>query len=202
MRCISYCGHFWVIMDGKCLWAWQHYLSLHVLLFAYVLVLSNQNSMRCIACLNCWLFPFQVHECFPFSIAVSWKGGALDSQNGAADHQQGTIVFPKGNPIPSIKALTFYRSGTFSIDVQYSDVSELQAPAKISTYTVRSQHAVFKSQFFNLCDLKGIKFSVTLCHMNLTCRSVLSNVQKVNVQKWRWKSVWVYMGSCLLNQQQ
>ncbi|KAJ7003136.1 heat shock 70 kDa protein 15-like [Populus alba x Populus x berolinensis] len=79
---------------------------------------------------------FQVHECFPFSIAVSWKGAALDSQNGAADHQQGTIVFPKGNPIPSVKALTFYRSGTFSIDVQYADVSELQAPAKISTYTI------------------------------------------------------------------
>lgn len=79
---------------------------------------------------------FQVHECFPFSIAVSWKGAAPDSQNGAADHQQGTIVFPKGNPIPSVKALTFYRSGTFSIDVQYSDVSELQAPAKISTYTI------------------------------------------------------------------
>ncbi|KAJ6932652.1 hypothetical protein NC651_008170 [Populus alba x Populus x berolinensis] len=79
---------------------------------------------------------FQVHECFPFSIAVSWKGAAPDSQNGAADHQQGTIVFPKGNPIPSIKALTFYRSGTFSIDVQYADVSELQAPAKISTYTI------------------------------------------------------------------
>ncbi|KAJ6706343.1 HEAT SHOCK 70 KDA PROTEIN 14 [Salix purpurea] len=76
-----------------------------------------------------------VHECFPFSIAVSWKGAALDSQNGAVD-QQSTIVFPKGNPIPSIKALTFYRSGTFSIDVQYADVSELQAPAKISTYTI------------------------------------------------------------------
>ncbi|KAG6788931.1 hypothetical protein POTOM_005009 [Populus tomentosa] len=79
---------------------------------------------------------FQVHECFPFSIAVSWKGAAPDSQNGAADNQQSTIVFPKGNPIPSIKALTFYRSGTFSIDVQYADVSELQAPAKISTYTI------------------------------------------------------------------
>ncbi|KAL3610608.1 hypothetical protein D5086_001628 [Populus alba] len=79
---------------------------------------------------------FQVQECFPFSIAVSWKGAAPDSQNGAADNQQSTIVFPKGNPIPSIKALTFYRSGTFSIDVQYADVSELQAPAKISTYTI------------------------------------------------------------------
>ncbi|CAK7356663.1 unnamed protein product [Dovyalis caffra] len=79
---------------------------------------------------------FQVHEYFPFSIAVSWKGAAPDSQNGTADNQQCTIVFPKGNPIPSIKALTFYRSGTFSIDVQYTDVSELQASVKISTYTI------------------------------------------------------------------
>ncbi|KAG8643545.1 heat shock 70 kDa protein 15 [Manihot esculenta] len=79
---------------------------------------------------------FQVHESFPFSVALSWKGAAPDSQNGAADNQQSTIVFPKGNPIPSIKALTFYRSGTFTVDVQYADVSELQVPAKISTYTI------------------------------------------------------------------
>lgn len=52
------------------------------------------------------------------------------------ENQQNTIVFPKGNPIPSVKALTFYRSGTFTVDVQYADVTELQAPAKISTYTV------------------------------------------------------------------
>ncbi|KAF8052376.1 hypothetical protein N665_1567s0005 [Sinapis alba] len=79
---------------------------------------------------------FQVHESFPFSISLAWKGAASDAQNGGAENQQSTIVFPKGNSIPSVKALTFYRSGTFSVDVQYSDVSELQAPPKISTYTI------------------------------------------------------------------
>jgi len=78
----------------------------------------------------------KVNESFPFPIALSWKGPAPDAQNGALENHQSTIVFPKGNPIPSVKALTFYRSGTFTIDVQYADVSELQAPAKISTYTV------------------------------------------------------------------
>ncbi|CAA7013871.1 unnamed protein product [Microthlaspi erraticum] len=79
---------------------------------------------------------FQVHESFPFSISLAWKGAASEAQNGGAENQQSTVVFPKGNTIPSVKALTFYRSGTFSVDVQYSDVSELQAPAKISTYTI------------------------------------------------------------------
>lgn len=85
---------------------------------------------------NGFTFDLKVNESFPSSIAMSWKGAAPDAQNGAADSQQNTIVFPKGNPIPSVKALTFYRSGTFSVDVQYTDVNELQAPAKISTYTV------------------------------------------------------------------
>ncbi|KAF7135918.1 hypothetical protein RHSIM_Rhsim08G0221100 [Rhododendron simsii] len=79
---------------------------------------------------------FQVNESFPFPIALSWKGAALDTENGGADNQQSIIVIPKGNPIPSIKATTFSRSETFTIDVQYGDVSELQAPAKISTYTI------------------------------------------------------------------
>lgn len=78
----------------------------------------------------------KVNESFPFSIALSWKGSAPEAQNETGDNQQSTTVFPKGNPIPSVKALTFYRSGTFTVDVQYADVSELQAPAKISTYTV------------------------------------------------------------------
>ncbi|CAA2982133.1 heat shock 70 kDa 15-like [Olea europaea subsp. europaea] len=79
---------------------------------------------------------FQVNESFPFPIALSWKASAPDAQSGHADSQQSTIVFPKGNPMPSVKALTFYRSGTFSIDIHYADVTELQAPAKISTYTI------------------------------------------------------------------
>ncbi|XP_050232844.1 heat shock 70 kDa protein 15-like isoform X2 [Mercurialis annua] len=79
---------------------------------------------------------FQVHESFPFYIAASWKGAALDSQDGKADNQQSSVVFPKGNAIPSVKALTFYRSGTFTIDLLYADAGELPVPAKISTYTI------------------------------------------------------------------
>ncbi|XP_027167776.1 heat shock 70 kDa protein 15 [Coffea eugenioides] len=106
----------------------------------------TMNASECVAkgaALQCAILSptfkvreFQVNESFPFAIALSWKGSAPDAQNGAADNQQSTIVFPKGNPIPSVKALTFYRSGTFTVDVHYADVSELQAPAKISTYTI------------------------------------------------------------------
>ncbi|GFP88873.1 heat shock 70 kDa protein 15 [Phtheirospermum japonicum] len=106
----------------------------------------TMNASECVAkgsALQCAILSptfkvreFQVNESFPFSIALSWKGTSPDTQNGAADNQQSTVVFPKGNPIPSVKALTFYRSGTFTIDVQYADVSGLQAPAKISTYTI------------------------------------------------------------------
>ncbi|KAJ0697588.1 putative Heat shock protein 70 family [Helianthus annuus] len=44
-------------------------------------------------------------------------------QNGNAENQQSSIVFPKGNQIPSVKALTFYRTGTFTVDLQYAYVS-------------------------------------------------------------------------------
>ncbi|XP_062089412.1 heat shock 70 kDa protein 14-like [Humulus lupulus] len=106
----------------------------------------TMNASECVArgcALECAILSptfkvreFQVNESFPFSIALSWKGSAPDAQNGGAENQQSTVVFPKGNPLPSIKALTFYRSGTFSVDVQYADATDLQAPAKISTYTI------------------------------------------------------------------
>ncbi|CAL9099766.1 unnamed protein product [Musa acuminata var. zebrina] len=79
---------------------------------------------------------FQVHESFPFPIALSWKGSASDSQNGGTENQQSTIVFPKGNPLPSVKALTFFRSSTFTVDAVYADTADVQVPAKISTYTI------------------------------------------------------------------
>ncbi|XP_041002130.1 heat shock 70 kDa protein 15-like [Juglans microcarpa x Juglans regia] len=111
----------------------------------------TMNASECVArgcALECAILSptfkvreFEVNENFPFSIALSWKGSAPEAQNGAADNQQSTIVFPKGNPIPSWKAVTFYRSGTFSVDVQYADVSELQAPSKISTYTIGPFHS-------------------------------------------------------------
>ncbi|KAL1292857.1 hypothetical protein HN51_053422 [Arachis hypogaea] len=107
----------------------------------------TMNASECVAkgcALQCAILSptfkvreFQVNESFPFAISLSWKGSGPDAQgNIGSDNQQSSLVFPKGNPIPSIKALTFYRPGTFSIDVQYSDVSELQTPAKISTYTI------------------------------------------------------------------
>uniref|UniRef100_A0A7N0TRT0 Uncharacterized protein n=1 Tax=Kalanchoe fedtschenkoi TaxID=63787 RepID=A0A7N0TRT0_KALFE len=106
----------------------------------------TMNASECVAkgaALQCAILSptfkvrdFQVNESFPFSIALTWKGSAPDAQNGEAENPQSTVVFPKGNPIPSVKALTFFRSGTFSVDVQYADTSELQTPAKISTYTI------------------------------------------------------------------
>ncbi|KAF8388996.1 hypothetical protein HHK36_025681 [Tetracentron sinense] len=106
----------------------------------------TMNASECVArgcALQCAILSptfkvreFQVNESFPFPIALSWKGSTPDAQDGAADNQQSAIVFSKGNPIPSMKALTFYRSGTFAIDVLYADVSELQAQAKISTYMI------------------------------------------------------------------
>ncbi|KAI3855048.1 hypothetical protein MKX03_018442 [Papaver bracteatum] len=106
----------------------------------------TMNASECVArgcALQCAILSptfkvreFQVHESFPMPIALSWKGSSPDSDPAAADHQQSTLVFPKGNPLPSTKALTFFRQGTFTIDVQYADAAELQVPAKISTYTI------------------------------------------------------------------
>jgi heat shock protein 4 len=85
----------------------------------------------------CMAFFLQVQDSFPFPIALSWKGSAPES-DGGEEASPNSIVFVKGNPIPSTKMLTFYRSGTFSIDVLYVDTSELPpltAP-KISTFTI------------------------------------------------------------------
>ncbi|XP_010925584.1 heat shock 70 kDa protein 14 [Elaeis guineensis] len=106
----------------------------------------TMNASECVArgcALQCAILSptfrvreFQVHESFPFPIALSWKGSAPETQNGATENLQSSIVFPKGNAIPSVKALTFYRSSTFPVDVHYADVGDLQVPAKISTYTI------------------------------------------------------------------
>lgn len=72
----------------------------------------------------------QVNDGFPFTIALSWKP---DAQN---NETQQTIIFPKGNAIPSVKALTFYRANTFAVDVVNVDANDAQIEPKISTYTV------------------------------------------------------------------
>uniref|UniRef100_A0A0D9UXK1 Uncharacterized protein n=1 Tax=Leersia perrieri TaxID=77586 RepID=A0A0D9UXK1_9ORYZ len=104
----------------------------------------TMNASECVArgcALECAILSptfkvreFQVNDGFPFSIAMSWKP---DCQNG--DNQQ-TVVFPKSNPMPSVKALTFYRSNTFTVDVTYVDTGDLQISPKISTYTIGPFH--------------------------------------------------------------
>ncbi|XP_047096322.1 heat shock 70 kDa protein 15-like [Lolium rigidum] len=100
----------------------------------------TMNASECVArgcALQCAILSptfkvreFQVNEGFPFSIALSWKP---DSQN---NEPQQTVVFPKGNPIPSVKALTFYRLNTFAVDVLNVETDDLQITEKISTYTI------------------------------------------------------------------
>ncbi|WVZ96785.1 hypothetical protein U9M48_042379 [Paspalum notatum var. saurae] len=100
----------------------------------------TMNASECVArgcALQCAMLSptfkvreFQVNDGFPFSIALSWKS---DSQDGAP---QQTLVFPKGNAIPSTKALTFYRSSAFEVDVLYMDTGDAQITQKISTYTI------------------------------------------------------------------
>ncbi|CAN6349870.1 unnamed protein product [Urochloa humidicola] len=100
----------------------------------------TMNASECVArgcALQCAILSptfkvreFQVNDGFPFSIALSWKP---DSQSSAP---QQTLVFPKGNAVPSVKALTFYRSSTFEVDVLYVDTGDSQIPQKISTYTI------------------------------------------------------------------
>ncbi|KAG6500822.1 hypothetical protein ZIOFF_040677 [Zingiber officinale] len=106
----------------------------------------TMNASECVArgcALECAILSptfkvreFQVRDSFPFSIALSWKETATDSRSGGTENQHSTAVFPKGNPIPSVKSLTFFRSGTFSVDVVYADAGDSQIPAKISTVTI------------------------------------------------------------------
>ncbi|XP_047311188.1 heat shock 70 kDa protein 14-like [Impatiens glandulifera] len=106
----------------------------------------TMNASECVAkgtALQCAILSptfkvreFQVNESFPFPIALSWKSSVGDAQSGDEGKEQEHIVFPKGNPIPSVKDLIIYQSATFEVDVHYADVSELKAPTQISKYTI------------------------------------------------------------------
>ena len=106
----------------------------------------TMNASECVArgcALQCAILSptfkvreFQVHESFPFSIALSWKESAPESQNGGTESQQPTLVFPKGSTFPSVRAVTTYRSSTFTVDAIYADANCVPSPGKISTYTI------------------------------------------------------------------
>ncbi|KAJ9538123.1 hypothetical protein OSB04_030856 [Centaurea solstitialis] len=109
---------------------------------------NTMNASECVSkgcALECAIFSpnfkvrdFQVNEILPFSIALQWKGfSSMQRYYGEKENLRSCIVFPIGNPIPSVKSHTFYVSGTFSLEVQYAYATEMQAPAEISTFTVK-----------------------------------------------------------------
>ncbi|KAI5433856.1 hypothetical protein KIW84_020915 [Lathyrus oleraceus] len=66
------------------------------------------------------------------------KGSGSDAHDSASDNKQSTLVFPKGNSILSAKVLTFFRIGTFSIDVRCHDQSDTQGPSSCTDGVVAS----------------------------------------------------------------
>lgn len=108
------------------------------------------NASECIArgcALQCAMLSptfrvrdFQVEDSFPFSIALNWKGHAptLEANEGSVAMQSTNVIFPKGNPIPSIKIVTFHRASTFTLDAVYADMKDLPlgTSPKISSFTI------------------------------------------------------------------
>jgi heat shock protein 4 len=107
----------------------------------------TMNASECIArgcTLQCAMLSptfrvrdFEVQDSFPFAIGLSWKGAAPETE-GEEEVSSNNIVFVKGNPIPSTKLLTFYRSSTFAIDAYYAETSELppNMNPRIATFTI------------------------------------------------------------------
>ncbi|KAH9288293.1 hypothetical protein KI387_032410, partial [Taxus chinensis] len=63
-------------------------------------------------------------------------------EDRVADQLKYSIVLPKGNIVPSTKAVTIFRPGTFTFDVLYADPSQVQAPQRISSYTMIEEDEV------------------------------------------------------------
>ena len=74
---------------------------------------------------------WQVEDSFPFSIGFA-------SDEGPVCTSTQNILFPRGQPIPSVKLLTFRRDNTFHLEAFYADLSELPSgvPEKIGHFTV------------------------------------------------------------------
>ncbi|OAY55118.1 hypothetical protein MANES_03G128900v8 [Manihot esculenta] len=74
---------------------------------------------------------YEVQDSFPFSIGLSSDKGPISAGSNG-------ILFPKGQPIPSIKVLTFQRSNSFHLEAFYANPNELPpgASSKISSSTI------------------------------------------------------------------
>ncbi|KAK9269395.1 hypothetical protein L1049_001168 [Liquidambar formosana] len=78
---------------------------------------------------------YEVQDSFPFSICFSSDQSLIcTASNG--------ILFPKGQPFPSVKILTFQRSNPFHLEAFYADPHELPpgVASKISCFTIGPFH--------------------------------------------------------------
>merc|ERR1719210_3012130 len=79
---------------------------------------------------------FKIEEFSPFAISVGWMGSATDAMGKEEDDGDKQILaaegeyktatlFPSGSPINTLKLLTFFRAGPFSMKAQYENESLL-----------------------------------------------------------------------------
>lgn len=73
---------------------------------------------------------FSIHDITPYSIKFHWE-----RQPDETDDDTELLVFPKGNGVPSTKALTFYRKQPFDIEATYAEPSAL--PGGINPWIAR-----------------------------------------------------------------
>ncbi|CAI7893483.1 unnamed protein product, partial [Closterium sp. NIES-53] len=116
----------------------------------------TMNASECVArgcALQCAMLSpafkvreFEVHDTYPFAIALSWKqasaAGAASAEGAEgggeeAAAQPNQVVFSKNNPLPSSKLLTFYRTEAFTIDAFYANPEDqtVGANTRIGTFT-------------------------------------------------------------------
>ncbi|KAI4308013.1 hypothetical protein L6164_031132 [Bauhinia variegata] len=74
---------------------------------------------------------YEVQDSIPFSIGLSSNEGPVCAGSNG-------ILFPKGQPIPSVKVLSFQRSNLFHLEAFYSNPNELPpgTSTKISSFTI------------------------------------------------------------------
>lgn len=77
------------------------------------------------------IFCYQVQDSFPFSIGFSSEKGPICTLSNG-------VLFPKGQPFPSVKILTLHRSNTFHLQAFYADQNELPSVGspQISSFMV------------------------------------------------------------------
>ena len=77
----------------------------------------------------------QVQDSSPFSIGLSSDEGPICAESNG---ESNGVLFPRGQPIPSIKVLTLQRTNLFHLEAFYAYQNELPpgTSPKISCFTV------------------------------------------------------------------